>query len=155
MNEPAARHHWLNTIVGILDSAFFLTDEERFAVSQLMQQVLATLRIPERAVPVVMPVPVSQEASSGYYSLGLAGPRESGLVRNVRPATEDDFVVSIETWREALVGLFRTAYPDLSGDETLMLTKVFDDTLVAIGVPHRAAAFMPGVVQDSYREVGA
>lgn len=153
MNEPAAQHHWLNTIVGILDSAFFLTDEEQFAVAGIVQQVLRALRIPERGTPLVMPVPVSQEASNGYYSLALSGPRESGVVRAVRPATEHDVVVSIETWREAIVGLFLTAYPDINADERLLLTKTFHDLLAAIGAPQRAAAFLPDVVQEAYRAV--
>lgn len=155
MSHPAARHHWLNTIVGILDGAFFLTDEEQFAVAGIIRQLLDALRIPDRGTPAVMPVPVAQEAAVGYYSLALASPRESGVVRPVRPATSIDVVVSVETWREALVGMFTTAYPDLSADERLVLSKVFHDLLAAIGAPQRAASHLPEVVMDAYRDVEA
>lgn len=152
MSSPA-RHHWLNTIVGILDSAFFLTDEEQFAVADIVQKVLATLRIPERGVPAILPVPIAQEAYAGYYSIALTGPRTSGVVRTVRPVTDHDVVISIEAWREAIVGMFTTAYPDLTSDERLMLTKVFHDLLAAIGAPQRAASFVPEVVIEAYRDV--
>lgn len=148
-----ARHHWLNTVVGLLDGAFFLTDEEAFAVTDIVRKVLANLRIPERGTPAVLPTPLAQEAAAGYYALALAAPRESGVVRTPRPATSNDVVVSVESWREAIVGMFTTAYPDLSADERVMLTKVFHDLLIAIGAPQRAAAFVPDVVVDAYRSV--
>lgn len=148
---PASRTHWLNTIVGILDSAFFLTDEEQYAVAGIVNQVLEALNIPTRGTPTIMPVPVAQEAAVSYYSLALSGPRESGVVRHVRPATDHDVVVSIETWREAIVGMFTTAYPGLNGDERVLLTKVFDDLLAAIGAPRRAASHVPDVVMETYR----
>ena len=152
MSGPV-RHHWLNTIVGILDSAFFLTDEEQFAVSDIVRKVLHSLNIPERGEPAVLPVALAQEAQVGYYSLMLAGPRTSGMVRHVRPATDQDVVVSIEAWREAIVGMFTTAYPDINELERLWLTKIFHDLLAAIGAPQRAAAFFPEAVLAAYRDV--
>lgn len=153
MTAPAARHHWLNTIVGMLDSAFYLSDEEQFAVAGLVRQLLAKLAIPERGAPLNLPPSVAQEAAVGYYSLMLAGPRESGVVRTVRAATQRDVVVSVETWREAFVGMFTVAYPDLTADEHVFLTKVFHDLLTVIGAPHRAAAYLPDAVMAAYRDV--
>jgi hypothetical protein len=153
MTVRAQRHHWLNTIVGLLDSAFFLTDEEQFAVSDIVRRLLIALNIPDRGQPYVLPIPVAHEVSGSLYALGLATPRESGLVRAVRPASAADNVVSLEAWRQALVSLLTSAYPDLSADETFMVTKVFTDLLAAIGVPLRAAAFFPNTVVRAYHEV--
>lgn len=155
MNVRAQRHHWLNTVVGLLDSSFYLSDEEQLAVTGIVQRVLDYLQIPERGDVSVMPAPVSQEVVGGYYSLGMASPREAGVVRAVRPATDQDIVVKVETWRDALVGLFTTAYPALSADELLLLTKVFHDLLGAIGAPARVAAHLPDVVVDAFREFEA
>lgn len=122
-------------------------------MSGIVTKLLAVLRVPDRGQPAVLPVPVAQEAYSGYYSLALVAPRESGVTRPVRPVTASDVVVSLEAWREAIVGMFTTAYPDLTGDERLMLTKVFDDLLRALGVPDRAAAFVPDTVAETLREL--
>lgn len=151
--STTARHHWLNTIVGILDSAFHLTDEEQFAVADIVTKVLVYLRIPERGEPVVMPVPLSQETHAGYYALALTSPRSSGIVRPVRPATAADVVVPVEVWRETIVGMFTTAYPTLGAEDTLFITKVFDDLLAAIGVPNRAATFIPDTVAETLRTI--
>ena len=148
----AQRHHWLNTIVGILDSAFHLSDVEQFETIALVRQLLTGLRIPERSVPSSLPAPIALEVESGFYTIQLAHTRDSGVVRPVRAVTSaSEIVVSAEAWRDALVGLVVTAYPDLEPMERLLLTKVFGDLLAALGVPQRAAAFFPEAVVRAYR----
>jgi len=150
MSTRVERHHWLNTIVGVLDSAFHLTLDEQFAVSSIVNKLLAALRIPERGAAQVLPMPVVQEAHASYYSTSMA--TEDGRV--VRGATSLDCVTSLETWRSALEDMVVTAYPDLSAEERILLAKVLSDLLAAIGVPNRAAMFFPDAVLKAHREIG-
>lgn len=153
MEIRAERHHWLNTIVGILDQAFHLTDEEQFHVIGIVSRLLASLDVPDRATPRTLPVPVVLEITSSFYTQQLSGPRRSGVVRPVRAASGDDIVVSLETWRESLLALLTAAYPDLVALERLVASKVLTDMLAAIGVPERAAAFFPDDVVRLAREI--
>ena len=152
MSRTLERHHWLNTIVGVLDAAFHLTDEEQYAVSNIVHKLLSQLRIPERGAPRDVPVPVAQELHSGLYSLQLES-RRSTHAGGVRPVNEYDCVASIEAWRSALVGMIGSSYPDLALEERLLLTKVMTDLLAAIGVPNRAAAHFPPAVIDAHRNL--
>lgn len=152
MTDRVERHHWLTTYCGILDSAFYLAEEELYAVTDIIRKLLVVLRVPERSTPVYLPPAIAQEVTGQYYTLALAA-RDSGLPRQVRPVTDVDAVVSLEAWREALVGLVTTAYPDLSLEERLLTTKVFTDLLANIGVPNRAAAFHPQLVVSAYQEI--
>lgn len=146
------RHHWLNTIVGILDTAFYLTDEEQFFVIEIVQRLLTKLQIPERGNPVTLPLPVLLEITSSFYTVQLEGPRDSNLRRPIREASGRDIVVDIEPWRQALVGLLITAYPDLEPLERVVATKIVTDLLMGIGVPKRAAAYYPDDVVRAYNE---
>ena len=155
MRVTVARHHWLNTIVGILDQAFFLSDEEQIHVLDIVNRMLESLSIPERGPAAILPSPLVLEMSSGIYSTQLAGPRVSGVVRPVRVVTAADMVVSVEAWAASLLAMLTTAYPDLSPVESLVTTKILSDLLDAIGVPDRAAAFFPDDVIRTAHEVDA
>lgn len=140
---------WLATFVGVLDSAFSLSDDELFEVRRIMQRLLEALNVPGRGEPDAVPMVVRQEMLSGYYSNGLASPAAPA----VRPANADDCVASAEAWRTALEYMLMSSYPDLTGDELLLLRKVLADLLAAIGVPNRAAAFFPEAVMAAHREI--
>lgn len=146
----AERHHWLNTYVGVLDGAFWLSDEEQYFTSDIIVRLLDSLCIPERGNPKELSPPVALEVASGYYTVQLSSPRDSGLQRSPRPVHESDIIVSVEAWSQALLALITTAYPDLEPIERLVTTKVLSDLLIAIGVPGRAAAFFPDDVVRAY-----
>lgn len=148
----ADRHHWLNALVGTLDAAFRLSEEEQFHVLGIISELMDALDIPFRADPEKLPSAVAHEITSGMFAKQLSAPRSSGLVRPVRPVSSADIVVSVEAWRTALLNMLLTAYPDLSPAERMMTTKVFDDLLAALGVPERLATFFPGEVVAAYRE---
>lgn len=146
----AERHHWLNTIVGILDAAFYLSDAEELQVISYVRRLLEGLRIPERGVARVLPAPVALEVASSLYTIALAGPRNSGVPRRVRRASSGDMVVSVDSWRDALLGLLTAAYPDLHPEERLVAGTVLTEILLGLGVPERAAAFFPEEVVRAY-----
>lgn len=154
MTNLAQRHHWLNTLVGIVDQTFNLTDEERFGVTSVFSTLLNRLQIPERGTPAAMPIPVAQEVAGNYYSNALANASNANYTREVRPASQNDIAVPIDTWREAYIGMFLTAYPNISGEERLLLSKAFQDLFAAIGAPHRAPTHLPDLlfpaIKDSY-----
>ena len=149
--RQALRHHWLNTIVSVLDSAFHLTDHEQLATIDIVNKLLTRLNIPERGVPTSLPAPVALEVESGLYTIQLTHTRDSGLVRPVRAVHQgQDMVVSAEAWRDALTGMITSAY-ELTPPEKLFLASVVTDLLAALGVPNRAAAFFPDAVVRAYR----
>lgn len=150
--RKATRAHWLNTIVGLLDSSFYLTPEEQFAATRIVTKLLATLNIPDRSTPAVLPMPVVQEVYANYYSTALET-TQAGVRRVVRPVDEDDCVTSLEAWRSALESMFISAYPDLTAPERIILAKVIGDLLAAIGVPNRVAAYFPDMVLKAHREI--
>mgnify|MGYP007114255237 CR=1 FL=1 len=143
LNAVPERHHWLNTIVGILDQAFHLTSEEQMYVIAAVDSILETLRIPDRSDCVVLPAPLALEIANKHFSNQMEGPLISGVCRPIRLAGTSDIVVSIETWREALVLLLTTAHEDITPVERMVTARAFVEILDAIGVPDRAAAFFP------------
>lgn len=149
------RHHWINTIVGLLDQAFNLTDDEQVFVIDYVDGMLTMLRIPDRADPAALPVPVVLEVSAQVYSAQLAAARESGFVRPVRLVRPGDVVVSVETWVETLLGLLVSAYPELTPPERVVTAKLLQDLLDSLGVPDRAASFLPDDVVRISRDVDA
>lgn len=153
MTRQAERHHWLNTVVGVLDSVFYLTEEETFAILEIVGSLLKNLNIPDRGIPAALPAPVAQEVAASYYSRQLANQLDSGSPRHIRPATEYDVIVGNDTWREALAALFTTAYPDITGEERLLLSKVLEDLLAAIGAPDRAPAFLPDLIIPTVKDM--
>lgn len=142
MEPGSQRYHWLNTIVGLLDSAFHLSDIEQYHVLNIVSQLLEYLRIPERGTPQNLPAAVAHEARTGALALTLAGVRESGVHRDVWEAGTD-LNVPLEAWRDALANLVVAAYPDLSAQEREVLDTWLTDLLAALGVPRRAAAYLP------------
>jgi hypothetical protein len=148
----AERHHWLNALVGTLDAAFRLTEDEQFFVLDIVSRLLDSLDIPFRGEPAQLPATVAQEAASGLYSEQLAAPRDSGLIRPVRPVNGSDMVVSVGAWRNALLGMLLTAYPGLEPVEKMVAAQVLDDLLAAVGVPDRRATFFPTEVVAAYRD---
>lgn len=140
------RHTWLNSIVGMLDTAFQLTDEELFFTSQIVKRLLEALLIPERGQPAQIPAVVASEAESGVLSEQINGVRSAGVPRLIRAVTRQDAVVTLEAWRQALLSLLTGAYPDLEPLEIAVATQILDELLVALGLPDRAALYFPDEV---------
>jgi hypothetical protein len=149
------RHHWINTIVGLLDQAFNLTDDEQVFAVSFVDRLLDVLNVPDRCDPAELPIPVVLEVSAQVYTNQLASARESGVVRPIRALRQGDVFVSVETWVEALLSLITTAYPDLAPAERLVAAKVLRDLLDAIGAPDRASSFLPDDVVRISRDVDA
>jgi hypothetical protein len=154
VNETAPRHAWLNTIVGMLDAAFILTDEELFFTQQIVRELLIALRIPSRGAPINVPTPLAAELNGSFWSVQLTSPgRDNTMLRRPRATQPFDTTVTLEAWRNTMVTLLVSAYPDLTPLEQLAATKVFDDLLAALGVPARAARFVPVDVVRAHLEV--
>lgn len=153
VTQTPQRYHWLNVLVGVLDGAFHLTDDEQYGVANVVRGLLDRLRIPERGVPTTLPLAVVQEMYSGLYSQQIDSSHTQGTYREVRPVVAEDAVVSLEAWRLAVEDLILTAYPDLDVTERLLLTKTITDLLAAIGVPNRAAAHFPPAVVDAHHKL--
>lgn len=147
------RHHWLNTFIGILDAAFHLTEIEQAQLIAIFRDLLVAVRVPERGEPEELPAALALEVTSNFFTISLAGPRDSGVARPVRAVTQGDVVVSLEAWRTALVGMLTVAYPDMLPAERLLVDRVLTDVLSGIGVPQRAAEFLPGDVVRTYRSM--
>lgn len=152
MSINAERHHWINTIVGILDTAFHLSDEEQYFTVEILRRMLGALEIPGRSQPNRLPAAVALEVTSDFYNRQLHGTRRAGVRHPVRAATGNDLVASVESWRQALMNLLISAYPDLDPVERMLIAKVFNDLLVALGLPDRAASFFPEDVVRAYQE---
>lgn len=127
-----------------------MSEMEQLQVIGFVRRLLEVLQIPERGNPRVLPAPVALELAAGLYTVQLAGPRTSGVRRVVRRANKTDMVVSVDAWRDALLGLVTCAYTDLAPEERLAAAKVFTEILVGLGVPDRAAAFFPEEVVRAY-----
>lgn len=152
MSYPVERRHWLNTIVGLLDAAFYLSPEEQFLVTDIVKRLLTSLRIPERSEALTLPSAVAMEVKSQLYTLTLAGPRDSGFERPVRAVNPGDIIVSVESWQQAFMDMILISYPDLDPIERIIASKAFNEMLVALGVPTRAAAFYPDAVVKAYQD---
>jgi hypothetical protein len=142
----AERHHWLNTVVGILDATWHLTEEEQLAAIHIVGELLDFLNIPERGEPAELPISLVMEIDGGYYTDQLFSHYDSGAARPVRATAAGDVNVAPEVWRTALVNLFTTAYPDLDPVERMGITKIIGDLLAALGVTYRAPSHIPDEV---------
>lgn len=149
------RHAFINTCLGIIDACFYLSDEEQFVTISIIRKLCEDLNIPDRGAPVNLAAPLALEVSSSFYTERLAGPRDCETPRIPRVADERDLVVSVETWRQALVTIFHAAYPDLEPVELVHLTRTLDDLLTGLGVPHRAATHLPDDVIRAFGDLGA
>ena len=90
------QHDWVNTFVGILDSAFYLNIEEQFAVMSIVKRLFQYLNIPQRGEPTTLPMPLVQEMYAGFYTTQLQSVM-AGYPRPIREHTSYDCVTSIET----------------------------------------------------------
>lgn len=151
MQQKPERAHWINVFVGILDTSFFLSEEEQFAVSDIVRRLFQRLGIPERGEPKELAIPLVQELYSNLYSVHLEGPRQSGVQRQVRGTLPGDSVTSLEAWRIMFEEIILVGYPDLTLEERLLMTTVLTDLLAAIGVPNRAASVIPDAVVRVHR----
>lgn len=143
-------HHWVATIVGVLDSAFNLTTSEQYEVTRIVNKLLQTLNIPDRGAPITIPMQVVQEMHAGIYSDSLAA---EDRPRNIRRVTQGDCVAPLEAWRNAFETMITSAYPDLEPTDRILLVKILNDLLAAIGVPNRAAVFFPDSVLAANRDI--
>lgn len=144
-NVAIRREHWATMLTGMLDSAFGLTDEEQLGVMAAVNHLLEFLDIPGRGDPVDVPVQLALEAQTGLYSARLG----SGAPRFPRHSSDGGYVLPVNTWRVAIQRLFQVAYPDIDPLETILMAKVINDLLAAIGLPDRAAVFTPDHVWRS------
>ena len=151
--RTATRDHWVNTVVGVLDSAFYLSPEEQLAAAQIVTALLNKLHIPARGIPKTLPMPLVQEVHANYYSTALEAVL-SGRDRSIRAVSGNDCYTSLEAWRTGIESMFALAYPDLTGPERMLLAKVVNDLLAAIGVPNRAASYFPEMVLRAHKEIG-
>lgn len=149
--EKVKRHHWLNTIVGIIDSAFHLSPMEQMGTLDIVNKILKATRIPERSLALTLPAPLSFEISSGIFSTQLATARNLNQNYNSEPVSNGDMVISAEAWRDALAGLLFTSYADLTSDEKLYINVAFTNLLESLGIPERRAYFFPQTVITAYR----
>ena len=140
------RHHWLNTYLGIIDSAFLLTDEEQFHIIQIINKLLKGLDIPNRGGCLCLPSAVALEVESAFYTILLQGNKNRSEQQGARSVASSDLVVSLDTWRDALTSLIFNSYDNLTPEEKLFAAKTFGDLLAALGVPERAAAYFPDTV---------
>jgi hypothetical protein len=146
------RHDWVNALLGLLDAAFHLTEEEQAPTIQILRKLLDDLGIPGRSEPAAVPAAVAVEAAAHVFSEAMAGHRNVGLLRPIRETTPLDEEVTLDVWVEALVSMLGAAYTDLTTMERIYALKVFTELLVAIGVPDRAAYYYPDEVIRAYLE---
>lgn len=147
------RAQWVNTIAGIIDAAFILTPEELFAAEARISELCVQLRIPERPLNGSIPAPLMCELASGFYAVQLDACRNA-TNRTPRPANSEELVVDADIWRNAIVALITSAYTDLTGPERLLTAYATDLLLHDLGVPYRAARFIPDAVVREHRNAG-
>ena len=147
-----ARHHWLNTIVGTLDSALVLDGEEQVFVITTVSKLLDDLNIPKRLpCPSFLRADLALEVESGYFSTSALGAQSDLQPR--RQLNGTDVAVSLDAWRTSLVGLFTSAYPDMAPSEKVHCDSQITYILEALGVPERLARFLPDDVMRAYRKL--
>jgi hypothetical protein len=139
------RHHWVNTVVGVIDAAWHLTPEEQIQCIRIVQAILDVLDIPDRGQAGAIPAALALEVDGGFYAAQIHASYDSGHDRPVRPRDAGAaFEMPFEAWRAGIVELFTSAYPALGEPEVLMwLTVRIGELLTAIGVPDRAPVFIP------------
>jgi hypothetical protein len=135
----------------VLDSAFSLSGEEQFFVAALIGKVLDQIGVPNDEPLDTIPAALSLEISCGFYTTQLTT-RPDGRGRGPRPSGIGEVTASLDDWRDALVGMVCSAYPELDGVDRLILTRGVDDLLIALGLPDRGASHLPGDVVNAHRE---
>jgi hypothetical protein len=137
-------HHWLNTLAGQIDAAFSLTQEELYAVTKILSGMLENLDLEGRDDPAVIPTPLLAEMNSRYWAIQLHSvDRLSSHASAPRSRRDEDTVVSLDAWRNALVDQLLTAYPCISPIERVITYKTMDSLLDAIGVQFRSPKYIP------------
>lgn len=147
-----SRHHWLNTILGIVDSVWHLSPEELTYASREVNRVLAQLHIPERGEPHTIPAPLAMEVDGGFYALQLNSPYDSNEPRPIRKVATRDMVLPLDIWVASLMNLITTAYP-IQPVERLYAAKVFTDLLTTLGTETRAPVYIPDDVARAARDL--
>lgn len=146
-------YHWVNVFVGTLDSAFHLVEEEQFFSSAILGELLEELHIGERPAPSSIPAALALEIEASFYTVGIAKPRESEVVRPIREVVAGDAAVSVEAWSQTFVTMLTISYPSIDPLEQMMAAKVFSDLLTSLGVPRRAAFYTPDDVMRAYNAI--
>ena len=130
----------------MLDNSFSLQEEELYMVTSAVRELLGSLNIPERGEPDVISAPLLLEAEGGAWSQALHGPRDAGVPSYPRAAEKRDQKVTLEAWRQALLSIVTSAYPDLDDSEIMLAASTFDEILLSLGVPERVAYYIPNEV---------
>lgn len=143
-NETPQLHHWLNTIAGQIDAAYSLTQEELYATTKILNDLLGRLDLGSRPAPQVLPTALIAEMNSRYWAVQLhSSDRVGRRATSARLLSDGDTVISIDAWRNALVSQLTSAYPTLNPIERVIITKTFDSLLDALGVQYRAPKYIP------------
>lgn len=153
-NEQLAyvsRHHWVNTLLGIIDSVWHLSPEEFTVASDTLNRLLAQLHVPERGAPTIIPAPLAMEVDGGFYATQLHSPYDSNAPRPVRESGVRDMTLPVDVWVSSLVSLISTAY-DIAPLERLYATKTFTDLLSALGADTRVPVYIPDDVARAARD---
>lgn len=145
------RHHWVNALVGVLDGAFYLTQEEQYFAAASLTRMFDTIGLAGLGDPQEVPAALVLEKEGGFYSQQMASGR-NGPLRPVRASAAGDIGVPLEDWRDALCRMLFRAYPDLAPAARLYVTATFDELLAALGLPDRASSHLPSDVVSAYRE---
>ena len=146
------RHHWVNTIIGILDSVFILTEVEQFGAIDAVNKMLGKLNIPERGHAFLIPASVAMEAESSYYTINMDNYQNGSQSRTPRVIISGDAVVSLDSWRDMFMNMITTSYPDLLPEEKLLLSSMFNTLLLSLGIPERAATYFPDDVVRAWKQ---
>lgn len=146
-------YHWVNVMVGLLDSTFLLTDVEQIGAADVLGRLLERLRIDDRPAPTSIPAALALEIDANFYTIALTKARTVAAARPVRMAGPQDPRVSVEAWSNTFVSLLTQAYPSIEPIEAMLASKVIGDLLLALGVPDRAALHTPDDVMRSYHAI--
>ena len=143
------RSHWLNTLLGIIDSVWILTPTEQVQSAKVLLSILDTLNIPDRGNPSAFPIQLALEVESGYYTILLAAEDESGYPRVPKVSQEDEYNFPIEVWTASLVSILVVAYPELEPVERVYASKCFMDLLDALNISNRNPTHVPSSVTST------
>lgn len=147
------RHHWVNTVVGFIDSVWNLSAEELAPTIRVVRALLERLNVPERGEPAEIPAVLALEVDGGFYNAQLNAVYDSGQARPVRQLGPRDIQYPVEVWCASLTNIFTAAYPDLDPIERVYLTKAFLELLTSLGIPTRAPVYIPEDVARAARRV--
>lgn len=130
----------------MLDNSFSLQEEELYQIAISLRGMLEALSIPDRGEPAVVSAPLLLEHEGGAWAQALHGPRDAGVPSYPRAASGRDTTVTLEAWRQALLSMITSAYPDLDDSEIMLAASTLDEVLLSLGVPERVAYYIPNEV---------